>query len=86
MMKRTRNKYHYEYKKCSKAENKIKSSKLLDSCLNCGVDLFKRIKTMRNCKTVVANSMDGVTTDVKGHSKNKYAKLYHSADDKLALP
>ena len=31
IMKRTRNIYHYEYKKCQRDENKIKSSKLLDS-------------------------------------------------------
>ena len=85
MMKKTRNKYHYEYKKCCKAEEKIKSSKLLDSCLNGGVDLFKQIKSMRKCKSAVATSMDGVKTDVKGHFKNKYAKLYNSADDKQAL-
>ena len=85
MMKRTKNKYHYEYKKCCKAEDKIKSNKLLDSCLNGGVDLFKEIKTMRKCKPVVASSMDGVQTNVKGHFKNKYEELYNSADDKLAL-
>ena len=39
IMKKSRNKYHYEYKKCSKAETKIKSNKLLDSCLNGGGDL-----------------------------------------------
>ena len=63
MMKRTKNKYHYEYKKCSKAEDKIKRNKLLDSCLNGGGDLFKEIKTMRKCKPVVATSMDGVQTN-----------------------
>ena len=33
-MKRTKNRYHYEYKKCCKAADKIKKSKLLDSCFN----------------------------------------------------
>ena len=85
MMKKTRNKYHYEYKKCCKADLKIKSSKLLDSCLNGGGDLFKQIKHMRKCKPVVATSMDGVKTDIKGHFKSKYEALYNSADDKLDL-
>jgi hypothetical protein len=85
MMKRTKNEYHYEYKKGCKAEEKIKSNKLLDACLNGGVDLFKEIKTMRKSKPFVATSMDGVKTNVKGHFKNKYEELYNSADDKLAL-
>ena len=44
VMKRSKNKYHYELKKCRKAEDKIRSSKLLDACLNGGCDLFKEIK------------------------------------------
>ena len=31
-MKQTRNQYHYHYKKCRKAEEKIKKSKLLNAC------------------------------------------------------
>ena len=85
MMKRTRNKYHYEYKKCSKAQDRVKRNKLLDACLNGGGDLFKEIKTMRKCKPIVATSMDGVKVDVKGHFKQKYEHLYNSADDKQAL-
>ena len=33
MMKKTKNRYHYQYKKCRKAEDKIKRSKLLNFCL-----------------------------------------------------
>ena len=33
IMKRARKKYHYEYRKCSKAEDKIRGSKLLDAYL-----------------------------------------------------
>ena len=57
VMKRSRNKYHYELKKCRKAVDKIRSSKLLDACLNGGGDIFKEIKSMRNVKSVVATSM-----------------------------
>ena len=85
MMKRTRNKYHYEYKKCCKAQEKVKRNKLLDSCINGNGDLFKEIKVMRKCKPIVASSMDGVTENVQNHFKNSYEQLYNSADDKLSL-
>ena len=39
IMKRTRNIYHYHYKKCKQAEEKIRS-KLLSACLGEGGDLF----------------------------------------------
>ena len=40
---------------------------------------------MRKCKPVVATSMDGIKTDIKGHFKSKYEALYNSADDKIDL-
>ena len=77
-MKRSRNKYHYELKKCRKAEDKIRSSKLLDACINGGCDLFKEIKSI--AKTVVATSMDGVQDNVKDHFRDKNEKLFNSTD------
>ena len=47
IMKRTRNRYHMEFKKCKRTEQTIKKSKLLDACLNGNGDLFKEIKLMR---------------------------------------
>ena len=44
IMKKTRNIYHYQYKKCKKAEDRIKKDKLLSACLGEGGDLFKEIK------------------------------------------
>ena len=34
IMKKTKNKYHHKYKKCQKAEDKIRKNKLINSCLN----------------------------------------------------
>ena len=39
IMKHTRNTYHYHYKKCRRAEEKIKRNKLLSACLGEGGDL-----------------------------------------------
>ena len=47
IMKRTRNVYHYHWRKCRRAENKIKRSKLLDACINGGSDLLVEIKKLR---------------------------------------
>jgi hypothetical protein len=60
VMKRSRNKHHYEYKKCRKAEERIKRSKLLDACLTGEGDLFSELKKLRQTRSVVATSMDGV--------------------------
>ena len=81
IMKKTKNRYHYQYKKCQKAEDKIKRSKLLSSCLNGEGDLFSEIKSLRKSKTVVATSMDGVTENLEDHFRKKYEALYNSAND-----
>ena len=85
VMKRSKNKYHHEFKKCRKAEEKIKKSKLLDACLNGGGDLFKEIKSMRKSNSVVATSMDGVQNNVTDHFREKYEKLFNSTDDGTEL-
>ena len=53
--------------------------------MNGGGDLFKQIKKMRNCKPIVATSMDGVKNDIKDHFKNRFEAVYNSADDKLNI-
>ena len=47
VMKHTRNVYHYEIRKCIKAEEKVKKNKLLDACFNGGGDIFEEIKKLR---------------------------------------
>ena len=85
IMKKTQNQYHYEYKKCEKAEEKIRKSKLLKACLTGDGDLFKEIKSLRKSSTVVATSMDGIAENIEDHFKNKYDHLYNSADDGAEL-
>ena len=84
-MKRSRNIYHYHYRKCKKAEQTIVKNKLLDACLNGGGDIFKEIKKLRATKPTVAASMDGVQNDVSGHFKNIYSELYNSVNDREDL-
>ena len=80
-MKRTRNVYHFQLRKCRRAENKIKRNRLLDACINGGTDIFDEIKKLRKSKATEANKIDGVTKDIPGHFKKIYSKLYNSVDD-----
>ena len=81
IMKRTRNKYHMEFKKCQKAENLIKKSNLLDACLNGNGDIFKEIKKMRKVKKSCADTMDGVSKDIPGNFRSIYKDLYNCVED-----
>ena len=85
IMKKTRNKYHYEYKKCRKAKERIQKSKLLEACMGGGGDLFTELKKLRQTRNVVATSMDGVRENIGEHFKEKYEKLYNSAEDGVEL-
>ena len=74
--------FHYNVRKCKKAENSIRRNKLLDACLNGNGDVFSEIKKMRKSSPVVASSMDGVKENVEEHFKDIYKHLYNSIDDK----
>ena len=80
-MKRTRNIYHRELKKCQKSEEVIKKSKLLNACLNGEGDLFREIKTRRKVKTVHADKIDSVSEDIPNHFRSIYSDLYNSVND-----
>ena len=81
IMKKTRNRYHMEFKKCKKSELTIKKSKLLDACLNGDGDLFQEIKAMRRSKPKVADSIDGVSENIPDHFGTIYKDLYNSVKD-----
>ena len=82
IMKRTRNIYHYQFKKCKKAEDIVKKNKLLDACFNNSEgDIFKEIKKLRKTKQAVANTIDGVNENISEHFKTLYSNLYNSVED-----
>ena len=82
IMKRSRNIYHYNIRKCKKAENTIRRNKLLDACINGNGDIFNEIKKMRKTKPLIATSMDGNKNQIEDHFKDIYGNLYNSFDDK----
>ena len=85
IMKKTRNVYHFHYRKCKKAEDVIVKNKLLDACINGNGDIFTEIKKLRKCRPTVATSMDGEKKDIPGHFKNIFEEIYNSANDQDEL-
>ena len=79
-MKRTRNLYHFQFRKCKKSENLIAKNRLLDACINGTGDIFTEIKRLRCCKPKVASNIDGEKDDIPGHFKKIYDKLYNSGN------
>ena len=68
-------------RKCKKAENFIRKTKLLDACLNGNGDIFREIKKLRRSRQLVASSIDGNFVNVEEHFKEQYEKLYNSVED-----
>ena len=66
IMKKSKNVYHYQFKKCVKAGEKIKRSQLL-GCLDGEEDIFQEIKKIRNVKQTVASVIDGKSKNVESH-------------------
>jgi hypothetical protein len=83
IMRRTKNIFHYQFKKCRKAESQIKKQQLLSAMLDpeSDTDIFKEIKKMRNSRSVAANKIDDKTENIENHFSNIYSALYNSVDD-----
>ena len=85
-MKRTKNVYHYQIRKCKASENKIKRNKLLDACVNGNGNLVYDIdmgaeidfNTVRSdMVTVILKDGDGSELDRMANPilKSEFAKL-----------
>lgn len=85
VMKRSRNVYHYQFKKCEKSKKIIQKNKLLDACINGDGDIFKEIKLIRRNVQISSAKMDGENSDIPGHFKNIYSKLYNTHDDNIKM-
>ena len=84
-MKRTRNIYYFQYRKCKQAEDMFIKSKLLDACINGNGDIFAEIKKLRKSKPMIATNMDGEKDDIPGHFQNIFKEIHNSANDQEEL-
>ena len=68
LMKRARNIYHFQIRKCKKMTNTLKKNNLLQACIeNRNVNLFHEIKKMRNSAPTIANTIDGKCENIPNH-------------------
>ena len=82
IMKRARNIYHFQIKKCKKMKNTLKKNTLLQACIeNRNVDLFHEIKKMRNSAPTIANTIDGKCENIPNHFAGIYKDMYDLAND-----
>ena len=84
-MKKTKNVFHYMLRKCRKSEDKIRSNKLIEACLDNDKNIFEEVRKLRKCKNDVANTIDGKTENVENHFADIYDDLFTSVDDKAEL-
>ena len=87
IMKRTRNRFHYQVRKCRRVENFIKNQKIVENCLDDDMDLFKEIKKQRSNTNEDDVTIDGAAGD---DIPEKFAKVYkelynRSSDDEKVL-
>ena len=73
IMKKTRNQFHYQIRKCKRVENFIKNKKLVENCLEGENDIFAEIKRQRGNETEESVTIDGA---VGGNIPDKFADVY----------
>ena len=85
LMKKTRNTYHFMIRKCRKYQDRIKSNKLLEACLNNKGNIFEELRKFRKCRRDDVSSIDGITESVENHFADIYENLYTAVDDKSEM-
>lgn len=82
IMKRTRNTYHYQIRKCKRSVEIMKKNKLLEACMNGNGDIFSELRKMRKVNCSVPGTMDG-SKNVSKQFTQVYGELYNSGNDEV---
>ena len=85
IMKRTRNLYHLQIRKCKRMANILKKNKLIDACLSDKGDIFKEIKHLRQTTPTISSKIDDVSSNIELHFASIYSDLYNSVNDREEL-
>ena len=74
IMKYSRNRFHYQIRKCRRVENYIKNQKIVENCIKNDTDLFNEIRKQRK-----NNNHDEVTIDGASGKEipGKFATVYN---------
>lgn len=73
IMKQSKNRFHYQIRKCRRVENYLKNNKIIENCLENDTDLFKEIKRQRSNANVDEVTIDGAEGD---DIPDKFATIY----------
>ena len=81
LMKKTRNRYHFQIRKCRKAADMLKRDKLSNACITSEGDIFHELKKLHKIKDMVSITIDGTKDNITGPFANVYERIYNSIDD-----
>ena len=82
VMKLSRNKFHYQVRKCKRIENFLKNKKTVENCFENDVDLFGEIKRQRNNENADDVTIDGASgSDVPEKFAEVYKELFNRSKD-----
>ena len=73
IMKKSKNRFHYQVRKCKRIEDYLKNNKIVENCLENDTDLFKEIKRQRSNQNDDEVTIDGAADD---NIPDKFASIY----------
>jgi hypothetical protein len=73
IMKQSKNRFHYQVRKCKRIEDYLKNNKIVENCLENDTDLFKEIKRQRSNQNDDEVTIDGAADD---NIPDKFASIY----------
>jgi len=60
-MKSSRNKYHYQLRRCKRIEEFLKNEKLVQNCFDNNLDIFAELRKVRHNKNEENVSIEGAS-------------------------
>ena len=81
-MKVTRNKYHYQIRRCKRIEDFLRNKKIFENCFDNDLDLFKEIKKQRQNGAEIDITIDGSSgKEIPQTFARVYEDLYNNSND-----
>ena len=85
-MKRTRNCFHYQVRRCRRVENFLVNQKIIENCIQDDKDLFKEIKKHRGAGNQEELVIDGaIGEQIPEKFATVYGKLFNRENDGAAI-
>ena len=85
-MKHSRNKYHYQIRKCRRVETYLRNQRIVENCVENDTDLFSEIKKLRKNYNTDEVTIDGSSgEEIPGKFASIYNELFNRGkdDDKI---